>query len=557
MIYRAPCVQQTERANSLMASAEQRMESISQVAESNISAAAGQSEVPLVVALDHTLVKTDTLIESCFLFAKKKPFRLLSLLFWLIRSQAQLKYRLAQEVMPDVRLLPYDREFLAYLQAQKQKGRILVLATAADEAVARRVAAEIGLFDAVYASDGVTDLSGDRKRDRLIEEFGDRGFDYAGGKSSDCSVWEAARQAVLVRPNVRVRAIVATGSEIARVFDAGTPDWRIYLHGLRPHHWFKNSLTFLPLIAAHQFYNIDRFTDALVAFAVLSVCASSVYLLNDLFDLQDDRRHPHKRQRMLASGQLPIGHAVVMVPILWSAAVLMGLFQPPFFSIIFGLYSILMLAYCLKLRDFVAWDVLALAVGYSLRVLAGASAAKVSVSAWLLLSVFCLFLGLALLKRYAELVTVRAHGQDNRVRGYPLRDVTRVAVYGRLSSFLALLLLGVYLGAGPAFLFKVRTDLGFLPAAPVLGHTHVVGSGPWKHNRRSGDLCPHGSAEPHFGHPDGGGHVGLNVNVLPASFDSRRMRRTPPRRRWALLRSLRHLDASGGAHFLGTQGAGL
>ncbi len=410
--------------------------------------AQNEPSVPLVVDLDGTLVSTDVLIESCFIFAKKKPLQLYRLPLWLARGRAGLKQRLAREAMPDVHTLPYRREFLAYLRAEKQHSRKLVLATAADEAVAHQVAEELGLFDAVFASDGITNLSGERKRDRLIKEFGIKGFDYAGNSFRDRSVWKAARKAILVSRAARLRSATGKVFEVDRVFESEATGWRIYVNALRPHHWFKNVLVFLPLIAAHQFYNVAMFAQALLAFAAFSLCASSVYLVNDLVDLQEDRLHHQKRHRMIASGQLPVTHAVILAPILVFGAVALSLSQPPLFLLIIGAYCLLMLAYCLKLRNLAIWDALALAAGYSLRVIAGSVAVDTNVSSWLLSSVFLLFFGLALLKRYAELIADRLHeGTKGRVRGYAIEDGGRVALYGCLSSYLALLVLAFYLGA--------------------------------------------------------------------------------------------------------------
>jgi len=410
--------------------------------------AQAESIVPLVVDLDGTLVSTDVMIESCFIFAKKKPLQLFRLLLWLARSPVRLKQRLAREAMPDVHTLPYRREFLAYLKAEKQRGRKLVLATAADEAVAHQVAEEIGLFDAVFASDGITNLSGERKRDRLVKEFGLKGFEYAGNSSRDRSVWKAARRAILVHPTASLRSVTEKESEFDRVFESEATGWRTYLHALRPHHWFKNALVFLPLITAHQFYNVAMLAHALLAFVALSLCASSVYLLNDLVDLQEDRRHPHKKNRMLASGQLPVTDAVVLTPILVLGAVALSLTQPTFFLLTIGAYCFLMLAYCLKLRFLAFWDALALAAGYSLRVVAGSVAVNIAVSPWLLSSIFVLFFGLALLKRYAELISHRSQEQTKgRVRGYSIEESGRIAAFGCLSSYSALLVFAFYLSA--------------------------------------------------------------------------------------------------------------
>lgn len=409
-------------------------------------AARSGSIVPLVVALDGTLVSTNMLAESCLVFAKAKPLQLFRLPFWLARGRAWFKRRLAMEAMPDLATLPYNSELLAFLKAQKQAGRQLVLATGADAAVARGVAQVLGLFDTVLASDGATNLTGQRIRDRLVLEFGEKGFDYAGSAERDGDIWQAARKAILVGPTAALRKIATRTYDVDRVFEAPSPGAMAHLHALRPHHWFKSGLVFLPLLVTHQLYDASKFLHAVLAFGAVSLCASSVYLLNDLLDLPDDRRHPHKKNRMLASGQLPVGRALVMTPLLLLGAALASVAQPPQFLAVIALYFVLMLAYCLRLRDFGGWDVLTLAVGYSLRVVAGGVAESIEASIWLLTSCFFLFLGLALLKRYAEMVTIRSlRGLEGRVRAYAVADSGLVALYGGFSTSIALLPLAIHL----------------------------------------------------------------------------------------------------------------
>jgi 4-hydroxybenzoate polyprenyltransferase len=410
------------------------------------AAARSGSMVPLVVALEGTLVSTNILAESCLVLAKTRPLQLFRLPFWLARGRAWFKRRLAIEAMPDLATLPYNSELLTFLKAQKQMGRRLVLATGADAAVARGVAQTLGLFDTVLATDGAANLTGQRMRDRLVLEFEEKGFDYAGSAERDRDIWQVARKAILVAPTASLREIAARTYDVDRVFEMPPPGAAAHLHALRPHHWLKSGLVFLPLLVTHQLYDASKFVHAVLAFGAVSLCASSIYLLNDLLDLPDDRRHPHKKDRMLASGRLPVGRALVMTPLLLLGAALASVDQPPQFFAVIALYCLLMLAYCLRLRDFGGWDVLTLAVGYSLRVVAGGAAASIETSIWLLTSCFFLFLGLALLKRYAEMVTIRSlRGLEGRVRAYAVADSGLVALLGGLSTALALLPLAVHL----------------------------------------------------------------------------------------------------------------
>jgi 4-hydroxybenzoate polyprenyltransferase/phosphoserine phosphatase len=406
-----------------------------------------EQDVALVVDLDGTLTSTDLLLESLFVLTKNKPLRLLQVPFWLLQGLAPLKRHLAKEAAPDARTLPYDQEFLSYLESQKRAGRLLVLATGTDRELALRVAEHIGLFDGVFASDGITNLTGSKKRDRLVAEFGIGGFDYAGNSHRDRDVWASARKAILVRPPARLLKAEEKKSEVSRVFERKALAADVYGGALRVAHWTKNALVFLPLIAAHRLYDAVALGQAFIAFLSFSLCASSIYLLNDLVDLSEDRGHPIKRQRMLASGRLSVRQAIGLMLCLLFGAFALSFTLPADFRTILGAYYLLMVAYCLRLRDLAILDIATLALGYTLRMLAGATATGLAASAWLLIFCILFFAGLALLKRYAELVAVqRIKGPEARVHAYLVRDSGRLVYFGFSSSCLAVAALAFHFG---------------------------------------------------------------------------------------------------------------
>lgn len=401
--------------------------------------------VPLVVDLDGSLIHSDTLVECLFDVARRQPLMLLHLFAWLAGGRARLKHELASLATLDVATLPIDDGLVAHLHALKVQGRRLVLATGADAKLAHAVADALGLFDAVFASDGRTNLTGEAKRDRLVAEFGEGGFDYVGNGVRDLPVWAAARRSLVVRPSHRLLAAVARVGQVEQVFDGGRPGWREYIGAIRAQHWLKNLLLLVPLLAAHQLYDPHKLLAALVGLLCFSLTASGVYLLNDLFDLPADRRHPHKRLRALASGRVPLLHALLLAPALWLAATLLALgLALPFLGAL-ACYAALMLVYSMRLKDYAIVDALALGVGYSLRVYAGSLAVDVAVSPWLLVCSTSLFFGLALLKRYAELVTLRPGlGPMGRVRGYGVGDAALIAGLGTAADCIAVVLLALY-----------------------------------------------------------------------------------------------------------------
>lgn len=403
------------------------------------------ADVPLVVDLDGTLIRTDSMLESLFVLAKVHALSLLKLPLWLAHGRARFKQLLASESMPDAQTLPYRIDLLQYLQAQKQAGRRLVLATGADERIARSISEHLGLFEQVFASDGSTNLAGAAKREKLVAQFGARGFDYAGSSWRDLAVWGSARRAILIAPTASLHAAVTKIAPVERVFAKPPAQPGLYLQELRWHHWPKNLLVFIPLFASYRFYDVRTLLQASLGFFGFCVAASSVYLLNDLADLPMDRRHPWKSQRPLASGQMPIEHAIGMLPLLWLGASAIAMALPAAYRAALAAYVLLMVAYNFRLKEIRVVDALVLGCGYTLRILAGAHALRVGVSAWLLGWSVLLFFSLALLKRYAELVMMRARREvEGHTRAYRATDVMALAIVGPTFSGIAMLILALY-----------------------------------------------------------------------------------------------------------------
>ncbi len=401
--------------------------------------------VPLVVDLDGSVLRTDSLIESMFVLARTKPLSLFKLPIWRLKGAAYFKHLLAEAATPDVHLLPYRTDVLAYLREQKDLGRPVILATSADEKLAREVDREVGLFDEILASDGHVHLSGERKRDRLIAEFGQMGFDYLGNHADDYPVWRASRRASLVSPSPRLEHRVAAVAPVEKILREPGARWRDYVHALRPHHWIKNALVFLPLASVHRFFDVDLLGRATLAFIAFNLCASSVYLLNDLMDLPADRSHPRKKKRRLASGRIRLAYALLMMPLLLAGAFSIAWHLAPGVAAVLALYCVVMIGYSMKLKDLAIVDVLVLAGGYAMRVAVGSLAVDIGVSAWLLTYCMFLFFSLALIKRYSELVTLESTaGAEVHARGYLGVDKVFLVAQGIASGYLAVLVLALY-----------------------------------------------------------------------------------------------------------------
>lgn len=176
------------------------------------------NQIPLVVDMDGTLIRTDMTWESFVRLLRRNPLLVLVSALWLLRGRAFYKQQLAARVQVDAATLPYHEKFLAWLKEQKRAGRKLILASASDIEMARPVAQHVGLFDEILASDGRTNLRGAAKRRKLVELYGDRGFDYAGNSAVDLGVWPQARGAIVVNASERLARRAAKLTKVLEVF---------------------------------------------------------------------------------------------------------------------------------------------------------------------------------------------------------------------------------------------------------------------------------------------------------------------------------------------------
>lgn len=405
-------------------------------------------QAPLVIDLDGTLIHSDLLLESGLSFVKRQPLRLLAPLRWLANGKANLKSRLAEHAPLDVSVLPYNDAVLNLIRSEKERGRRIVLATASHRSYAEKVATHLGLFDQVLASDERINLSAQRKRDALVAEFGERGFDYAGNSSDDLPVWQAARRAYVVNSNGKISRRAHKLGNVEQEIRQEVRTARVWLKALRIHQWAKNALVFVPLLASHRLLEVPLLLNGLLAFLFFGLCASSVYVLNDLLDLEDDRHHASKCRRPFASGALSIKSGLLVFPVLLAAGFSGALlFLPWKFSLALATYYLLTVAYSFWLKRLMTVDVIVLAMLYTSRIVAGTFAFGVKLTFWMLAFSMFIFLSLALVKRYAELRDARSKGkpQKARGRGYHTDDLEMISSLGAASGYLSVMVLALYI----------------------------------------------------------------------------------------------------------------
>lgn len=403
---------------------------------------------PLIVDVDGTLLKTDLLQEAALQFVAAHPARILSLPQWLAGGKTKLKTRLADSIDPGMDTVPLREEVVALIREAQTHGRPVYLASASDHRYVEKLAQRIGGIEGVFGTEPDSrNLAGAAKADRLVEVFGEGGFDYIGDNAVDFAVWRKAHQVLCVAHSDGFAASVLKTFPKAHIIARPRPTPRGYIKALRPHQWAKNALVFLPLVAGHRF---DGPTIAATVIGFLCFCfaASSAYIFNDLLDLPGDRDHPRKSQRPFAAGTVPITHGIVISALLMAAAVGLSLTLPDRFTLVLLLYVAATLTYSLYLKRKLLIDVVMLGGLYTLRVYGGLAATSSQQTQWLLMFSLFFFLSLAIVKRCSELVAKQAAGKTLVMgRGYRIGDLGIMLPLGAAAGYGAVFVVALYLSS--------------------------------------------------------------------------------------------------------------
>jgi len=401
----------------------------------------------LCVDLDGTLIRGNVLWECVLVLLKTRAIAILLLPFWLLSGRAALKRKLAARIHLNPACLPYRQEVLDLLQQEKANGRRIALVTAADRELAEAIASHLGLFDEVHASDGKVNLKGANKAAFLAQHFAQTGFDYVGDSSDDIEVWRNAGGAYVVGTEARAEQASAVTTLKGTILESRASfrtSFRTWINALRGHHWAKNLLLFLPLALSHNLA-VESMVRTLAGFALFGLCASGLYILNDLLDLHSDREHPWKKERPFAAGDISIPEGLVASFILLASALGLGFLLNVQFGLALVGYATLTMLYSLYLKKIALLDVFVLSSFYSFRILAGALISATPLSQWFLAFSMFFFLSLAMAKRYSELLhaidLVRA---GNSGRGYHAGDRELLLSLGVGSSFSAVVILSLY-----------------------------------------------------------------------------------------------------------------
>lgn len=406
----------------------------------------GDSQTPLVVDLDGTLLRTDLLYEKFALLLFSMPWILALIPFWLLRGKAALKREFAKRVDLDVASLPVNEDLLAWLRKEKARGRTLALVSASDDALVRRVAARFGdLFDMAQGSDGNANLAGHNKLATLKERFG-ANFTYVGDERRDLVIWEHCRSAVLAGRGCGLHRRLSAGVQVMGSFGVPPVTMFTWVRALRVQQWAKNALLFVPLLLSGDILNPALAGEVALGFLTFSLLASGSYLLNDLVDLRSDRMHRSKARRPLAAGHLPLRAALLALPLIAAAVAALLTLLPARFAVVAMAYLAVTLAYSYVLKRKPIVDLVALGFLFTLRILAGIAITGAAISPWLFVFSMFFFFSLATVKRYSECRVMAGEGRKEVTgRGYQADDAIVLMAMGTGSGFCSILVFFLFL----------------------------------------------------------------------------------------------------------------
>ena len=404
----------------------------------------------LCVDLDGTFVKTDMLYESFLFKFKKNPLVIFSCIFWLlIGGKVLLKSKLAENFDFDVSALPYNEDVVVFCHSKKEQGCDIFLVSASNGSICEKIEQNFSFFTPICKPNDIN-LAGSNKADFLVKKFGEKKFDYVGNSSVDLAIWEKSEQAFCVNCSKSLveccKKLNSNTIYLENKLNKKKKKVKSFLKMIRAHQWVKNLLVFTPLLASHSLPLVEHVLAALGAFVAFSLLASSVYITNDLLDLENDRKHRTKKNRPLAAGNIPIPFAFFNIPLFIGGSYIVACLIGGNFLIGLTAYFIITVLYSFILKKVAIVDCLTLSILYTGRIIAGCLATGLPHSQWLMIFSLFFFLSLAFIKRYAELFNAK---RDNKKkaggRGYVVEDLDYVGQAGLASGFLSILIFVLYI----------------------------------------------------------------------------------------------------------------
>jgi len=402
----------------------------------------------LVVDLDQSLLKIDLFKEVLAVSLINNPRVFFKTILLAIYNKAKAKDFLAKNTKIVYDTLPYDNLVIDIIANYRAKGFQILLATGAPKEYALPIAKHLGLFDNVIATDENKNNVGGEKLEAIRKTIGDD-FIYLADSKKDLPIWLHCKKAILVgKNNVLQKEFKKNGVEIIDEINTRKSFLAIIAKQLRIHQWSKNILVFVPAIAGHSLFEEGIFFEIFLAFCTFCLISSGIYIINDIHDIDSDRKHPINKDRPITSGQLPVNLALFISMIMFIIGAMLTLGLGFLFSIVISSYILLNIIYTCYIKQVIILDLILLMTFYTIRLLAGYVSLAVLPSPWLLSFSIFLFFSLGLLKRYIEIILLQ---EKNVVtisgRGYSLKDSNILMTMGVSSSIIAGLVLLLYTGS--------------------------------------------------------------------------------------------------------------
>lgn len=424
-----------------------------------------------VCDLDGTLIHGDLFAEKLMSTAFRRPLHLIGLTReWIKYGKSGAKhYLFSTSTKFDPSTLPYRKETLQLLRNGKEMGRTLILATGAPDSIAQEVKNYLGLFDHALGSTQSNNLTGKTKGTQVTHYLEKAelpaSWSYFGNDKSDLEVWKFSNSAVVfgskklavlqsktgkpifsnkfLNPQLRSQIKPLQTSALSSTHDT-LNILKAHLKTMRPHQWTKNLLIFFPFLLYHH-YSPSDLKILITGFIAFSLLASSVYVCNDLADVELDRKNPTKKHRPIAAGTLPIGHAIGLALLLLTLGFSLGATLGTHALYSLCIYFLISMTYSSFLKRLLIIDIVILSSLYLIRLFFGHLLVGIPFSYWL--SSFCVFqfFTLALIKRCSELNSLDGQEQG---RAYRKSDLQILKPLGVACSLVSVLIYALYIN-GP------------------------------------------------------------------------------------------------------------
>lgn len=428
-------------------------------------------QTTLIVDLDHTLCKSDTLSDLLALVVLRRPLQaLLSFIVLFTGGRAKFKNALIKQMdLLSVKSLPYNSNVIDYIKSQREQARPVWLVTASRQELADQISQHLGIFDRAVGTSECNNLKGKKKLAYLTQHCQD-GFAYIGDNRADLPIWKAANSIGIVATQSDINKFSKQADKTVEYSCVETRGkFTHWIKQLRMHQWSKNFLIFIPMILAQKF-SVENAILAIIGFLTFGMVASSTYIINDILDVHADRMHPSKKNRPIAAGQIGASSALM-----FSLTALIALIAIAFsltfsFGIVITAYLVLTLCYSFYLKRLALLDVFVIGLLFTARLYGGGGLLSIELSNWLIAFSMFLFPSLALAKRQGEIMRSKKSGSNKALlgRGYLTSDAELTLNLGVGGSIAALLLLMLYITNDTFASYHLYSAPDFLWLVPMV-----------------------------------------------------------------------------------------